>query len=144
MMGGLRKDLRNWNQRKIGTIYWKDKITEKIYWLLVPGEGKADVIVTPNYFSIFAKWFQKGIRFFMQGANLKEEMFTNREWNLPGLNFTVFPHKSGISVKKIQDVEAFCKRWAIRDVVEDIFEIHCSFRRKLIRQQAITLEPSSL
>lgn len=141
MMGGLRKDLRNWNQRKIGTIYWRDKNTDKCYWLSVPGEGKADVIVTPNYFSIFAKWFQKAIRFFVQGANLKEEMFEKRQWNLPGLNIIVFQHKSEISVKKIQNIEAFRKRWAIRDDVEDIFEINCSFRRKLIRQQAITLEP---
>ena len=144
MMGGLRKDLRDWNQRKIGTIYWKDGNSDKIYWLLVPGEGKADVVVTPGFFTIFTKWFQKEIRFFVQGADLREDMFTDRQWVLPGLTFSVYPHKSTITIQKIQDVDAFRSRWAVGDgEIKSVFEVTCKLKWQLIRQQAITLEPSS-
>ncbi len=141
MMGGLRRDLKNWSQIKIGTFHWIDSNTGKIYWLLVPGEGKADVVVTKMNFSIFAKWFQKSIRFFIQGSDLREEMFTERQWNLPGFLFKVYTHKSEISMQKIDDIENFREQWAVGDVVENVFEFTCKFRRKLIRQQAITIEP---
>jgi hypothetical protein len=142
MMGGLRKDLRKWNQRKIGTIYWKDNKTRNLYWLLVPGEGKADVIVTHQYFSIFAKWFQKSIKFFVHGNNLDDSMFKDRQWTFPGITFSVYPHKSDISIRKIENIEDFRTQWAIADVLNNVYEITCKFRRKLIRQQAITIEPS--
>lgn len=143
MMGGLRKDLRIWNQRKIGTIHWRDGTTKKIGWLLVPGEGKADVVVTKKFMSIFAKWFQKSIRFFVQAPELKEKMFTERQWTLPGITLSVYPHKSNIIIEKVQDLEGFQERWAIADTnINSLFEITCKFKWKLLRQQAITLEPT--
>jgi len=65
------------------------------------------------------------------------------QWNLPGLSFSIYPHKSEISVRKVVDTEKFRDQWAVGDVVEDVFELTCKFRRKLIRQQAITIEPIS-
>jgi hypothetical protein len=143
MMGGLRRDLRNWNQRKIGTIHWKDEKTGKLGWLLVPGEGRADVVVTKRYMSIFAKFFTKSIRIFVQGPELNEDMFTERQWKLPGFTLNVYTHKSIVSVRKIQNTEEFRTRWAVGDNVDSVFEITLKFRRKLIRQQAITIEPVS-
>jgi hypothetical protein len=140
MMGGLRRDLHNWSQRKIGTIHWKDNQTNKIGWLLVPGDGKADVVVTKGNMSIFAKLFTKSIRVFVQAPNLKEDMFTSKRWNLPGITFNVYHHKTIVSITRIQDIEHFRKRWAIGDEVDTVFEITCNFKRKLIRQQALTLE----
>ena len=145
MMGGLRKDLRNWNQRKIGTIYWKDGNSDEIYWLLVPGEGKADVVVTPDFFTIFAKWFQKEIRFFVQGADLKEDMFTRTPMGSTWAYYFLFILINlNISIQKIQNIEEFRDRWAVGDAeLGSIFEVTCKFKWQLIRQQAITFEPVS-
>jgi len=143
MIGGLMRDLRNWNQRKIGTMHWKIDSSNKIGWLLVPGDGKGDVTVTKTNMSIFAKLFTKSIRIFVQAPNLKKEMFTERQWKLPGITLRIYPHKSKISIRKIENNAQFRKQWAIADEVDTVFEIKCNFKRKPLRQQAITLEPMS-
>ncbi len=70
-------------------------------------------------------------------------MFTEKQWKLPGITFNVYAHKTTITFVKIQDNQQFRKKWAIADEVGTVFEITCNFNRKIIRQQALTLEPVS-
>lgn len=141
MMGGLRRDLRNWNQRKIGTIHWKDENSNSIGWILIPGNGKTDVVVTKTHMTVFSKRFLSTIHIFVQGKDLKEHMFTKGRWILPGISFDVFSHKSSISIIPVTDLENFRERWAIGDIVDSIMEISLKFPRRLRKQQVITLEP---
>jgi hypothetical protein len=52
MMGGLWGNRRAWNQIKEGTIHWNNAAGET-EWLLVPGDGKTNILVSDTEMKIF-------------------------------------------------------------------------------------------
>ncbi len=89
MMGGLWGNRRAWNQIKEGTIHWNNASGET-EWLLVPGDGKTNIIVSNTSMKIFSKG-QKGsnLDIYVYARELSEKNFQDKMWKFPGMELAI-------------------------------------------------------
>jgi hypothetical protein len=130
MMGGLSGNRRAWNQIRTGTIHWKISDSD-IGWLLVPGDGIANVKVTKTTMGIYlADKNARTIQLFVYAKNAETTSFTDSPWGLPSLTLRI---KSGLKQNRIEKVERadFENTQAIADnnpyVIRVVYDIPASW-----------------
>jgi hypothetical protein len=89
MMGGLWGSRRSWNQIKPGTIHWVNSDSET-EWLLVPGDGNTDVLVTPGSMAVYhaGKPFTD-LSIYVYARDISEDNFLKDKWIFGGMELAI-------------------------------------------------------
>ncbi|MBV6642532.1 MAG: hypothetical protein KI791_17570 [Cyclobacteriaceae bacterium] len=94
MMGGLRGNLRSWNQVYTGTIHWKGRNGE-VEWLLIPGTGLTNVAVSDSLMRVYAvspdkELFEEWeLKLYIYSTELSEENFSGAVWRSGNMQFNI-------------------------------------------------------
>lgn len=89
MMGGLWGNFKVSGLLKVGTMYWKAG-NGVIGWLVVPGEGKTNVIVDETTMQIFlATDTPEFITLFLYAPQLTAQKIAGKVWKLDGMDLNV-------------------------------------------------------
>ncbi|MCC5930973.1 MAG: hypothetical protein JJU28_17135 [Cyclobacteriaceae bacterium] len=146
MMGAMWGNRRIWSQIYSGTIHWKNNDNE-IEWLLVPGDGKTNVIVSENCMKIYngqpGNLRLRGNNFsvYVYSTKAEEINFKSDTWNL-GLMQLHFNIIQPYSIEEITDPEILSRECAISEsyakVMKITFEVPKNFN---IRMPLLEIKP---
>lgn len=101
MMGGLQGNRRIWNQIKAGTIHWLSEEGD-IAWLLVPGDGKTNVVVDKNKMTILkADQNLTSFELCIYAKHIHPDRFSRGIWSLPGMQLKI---KTGLPLPRVVEV----------------------------------------
>jgi len=100
-MGGLQGNRRIWNQIKAGTIHWLSEEGD-IAWLLVPGDGKTNVVVDKNKMTILkADQNLTSFELCIYAKHIHADRFSRGIWSLPGMQLKI---KTGLPLPRVVEV----------------------------------------
>lgn len=122
MMGGLWGNQRVWNQIKTGTIHWNNAEGE-IEWLLVPGNGTTNVIISETSMTIYrAGMSSTELNIYVYAKELSESNFNEIAWKFQGMEFLI---NSGLkrSLLKITDPQILYNECAIAEKYPAVMKI---------------------
>lgn len=133
MMGGVSGNRRVWNQFKTGTIHWKTSNGE-VSWLLVPGSGKTNVVVSKTTMSLYlADPKATSIELYVVNPTALPDSFTDAVWALPSMTMTVTTTLKRTQTEKI-DSAGFERDQAVSDpcpnVIKIVYDIPASWDTK--------------
>ena len=130
MMGGVWGNRRIWNQIKTGAIHWKTADGD-IAWLLVPGNGKANVKVSKTTMSVYlADPKATHIELYISVESAVADSFTDKVWTLPSMTMNVNTTLKRMPVEKV-DSSLFEKEQAVSEscsnVIKVVYEVPASW-----------------
>lgn len=101
MMGGVSGNRRVWNQIKTGAIHWKTSNGD-VSWLLVPGNGKTNVIVSKTTMSLYlADPKATSIELYIVTPTALPDSFTDAVWTLPSMTMNITTTLKRIQTEKV-------------------------------------------
>lgn len=130
MMGGVSGSRRVWNQIKTGAIHWK-MADGTVAWLLVPGNGKTNVIVSQKTMSLYLSDPKATtVELYLSAPTARPDSFTDAVWSLPSMTMNVQTTLKRTQTEKV-DSAGFEKEQAVSDpcpnVIKIVYEIPASW-----------------